>query len=155
MTVLLGSDHAGFGLRRVLANSLIERGHAVAEMGATGEDAFDYPDAAIELSRRMQRGDAEFGVLICGTGIGMAITANKFGRIRAAVCWSTEAAKLAREHNHANVLCVGARLIDPDTAQSILDVFLATPESPESRHVRRVAKMDSLGECSEPAAAAK
>jgi len=153
MTVLLGSDHAGFGLRRILSNTLIERGHAVAEIGSTGEDAYDYPNAAFELSRRMQRGDADFGVLMCGTGIGMSIAANKFKGIRAAVCWSVESAKLAREHNHANVLCVGARLIDPDAALAILDMFLSTPESLESRHERRVGKIDILGECAEPAGA--
>jgi ribose 5-phosphate isomerase B len=129
MTILLGSDHAGFVLRRILVDWLVERGYGVAEIGATGEDAYDYPDAAIELSRRIERGDAEKGVLICGTGIGMAITANKFKGIRAAVCWSVESARLARQHNHANVLCLGARLIGPELALEILEAFLATDES--------------------------
>lgn len=146
MTILLGSDHAGFVLRRILVDWLVERGYGVAEIGATGEDAYDYPDAAIELSRRIERGDAEKGVLICGTGIGMAITANKFKGIRAAVCWSVESARLARQHNHANVLCLGARLIGPELALEILEAFLATDESHETRHDRRVGKIDALGE---------
>ena len=146
MTILLGSDHAGFVLRRILADWLVERGYGVAEIGSTGEDAYDYPDAAVELSRRIERGDAEKGVLICGTGIGMAIAANKFKGIRAAVCWSVESARLARQHNHANVLCLGARLIGPDLALEILETFLSTEESRETRHDRRVGKIDALGE---------
>lgn len=146
MTVLLGSDHAGFALRRILTGWLVEQGNAVAEIGATDESAYDYPDAAVELSRRLQRGDAKFGVLICGTGIGMAMTANKFKGIRAAVCCSVQAAKLAREHNHANVLCLGARTTTPDEALELLKAFLTEPESSEPRHVRRVEKIDARGD---------
>lgn len=153
MTILLGSDHAGFALRRILANWLIERGYAVAEIGAQDERPYDYPDAAAELSARMQRGDAQMGVLMCGTGMGMCMTANKFKGIRAALCCSETAARLAREHNHANVLCLGARLITPDEAIRFLEVFLAEPESPEPRHVRRVSKIDELGESANAQAA--
>ncbi len=155
MNILLGSDHAGFALRRVLANWLIEQGYAVAEMGASDESAFDYPDAALELTTRLLRGDSPFGVLICGTGVGMAIAANRFKGIRAAPCWGVEVTRLAREHNHANVLCLGARLIDPDASIAILQTFLNTKESDEPRHARRVAKLDTLGDCEplkEPAA---
>jgi ribose 5-phosphate isomerase B len=153
MTILLGSDHAGFALRRILAAWLIDRGHAVAEIGATDATAFDYPDAAIEVARRIQRGDAPMGILICGTGIGMSMTANKFKGIRAAVCWNENSARLTREHNHANVLCLGSRLIETDTALAILEAFLSEPESAEPRHVRRVAKIDALGGCVDESAA--
>jgi RpiB/LacA/LacB family sugar-phosphate isomerase len=124
----------------------MERGYAVAEIGATDESAYDYPDAAAETARRIQSGAAPFGVLICGTGIGMSIAANRFSGVRAAVCCSVEAAKLAREHNHANILCLGARLINPDAAVSLLQAFLDGTESEEPRHLRRVAKLDTVME---------
>lgn len=148
MTILLGADHAGFALRRILASHLIAQGYAVSEMGATSESAYDYPDVAQELSKRIQRSDGAFGVLICGTGIGMAMTANKFVGIRAAVCWNEESARLSREHNHANILCLGARLISPDLAIKILDTFLSTSPSEEPRHVRRVEKINMIDICS-------
>jgi ribose 5-phosphate isomerase B len=110
------------------------------------EQAYDYPDAAEELCRRLLRGEADFGVLICGTGVGMAMAANRFRGIRAAAAWSPDVAKLTRQHNNANVLCLGARLIEPDLAMAILDAFLAEPASEESRHQRRVAKMDEIGD---------
>lgn len=147
MTIVLGSDHAGFALRRIFAAHLVDGGHAVREVGATDESAYDYPDAAADVATRVQRGEADFGILVCGTGIGMAMTANKFKGIRAATCWSVESAKLAREHNHANILCIGARLIEPDLALQILDAFLETPPSDEERHVRRVGKIDALDGC--------
>ncbi|RMG22123.1 MAG: ribose 5-phosphate isomerase B [Armatimonadetes bacterium] len=144
MTIVLGSDHAGFALRRILAARLLDEGHAVREYGATDESAYDYPDAACEVAVRVQKGEADFGILVCGTGIGMAITANKFRGVRAATCWSEDAARLAREHNHANILCIGARLIDPELAIQIMDIFLSTPPSEEERHVRRVRKINEL-----------
>ena len=148
MTIVLGADHAGFALRRILANFLFDRGIAISEVGASGEDAFDYPDAAIEVAHRIASKEADFGVLVCGTGIGMSITANKFAGIRAAVCWNEESARLCREHNDANILCVGSRLIQPDEAIRILEAFLAQNSSQEARHVRRVAKINALNGCS-------
>ena len=147
MTIVLGSDHAGFALRRIFAAHLVDHGHAVSEVGATDETAYDSPDAAAEVAMRVQRGEADMGILVCGTGIGMAMTANKFKGIRAATCWSEDSAKLAREHNHANILCVGARLIEPDLAMRILQSFLETPASDQERHVRRVGKIDMLDGC--------
>ncbi|MEW5883445.1 MAG: ribose 5-phosphate isomerase B [Armatimonadota bacterium] len=147
MTIVLGSDHAGFALRRIFAAHLVDLGHAVREVGATDESAYDYPDAAAEVAALLQRKEADMGILVCGTGIGMAMTANKFKGIRAATCWSVDAAKLAREHNHANILCIGARLIEPDLAMRILESFLETPPSDEERHARRVGKIDALDGC--------
>jgi len=146
MTIIFGSDHAGFMLRRILSSRAIDQGHAVNEVGAMDEQPYDYPDAAAELCERLLRGEADFGVLICGTGVGMAIAANRFKGIRAAPVCNAEVAKLTRQHNHANVLCLGARLIDPDLAMEIFDAFLAEPSSDESRHQRRVAKMDEIGD---------
>lgn len=149
MIILLGSDHAGFALRRILAQWLFDRGYAVSEFGATDENAFDYPDAAAAVAERISRGEAPFGVLICGTGIGMAMAANKFPGVRAAVCWDVRSARLSREHNHANVLCVGGRLISAEDAVAILEAFLNEPESQEARHIRRVGKINALGCSSE------
>jgi len=146
MTIIFGSDHAGFVLRRILSSKAIDQGHAVSEVGAMDEQAYDYPDAAAELCERLLRGEADFGVLICGTGVGMAMAANRFKGIRAAPAWNPEVAKLTRQHNNANVLCLGARLIEPEEATAIFDAFLAEPASEDSRHVRRVAKMDQIGD---------
>lgn len=146
MTIIFGSDHAGFVLRRILSSRAIDQGYAVNEVGAKDEQAYDYPDAAEELCERLLRGEADYGVLICGTGIGMSIAANRFKGIRAAVAWNPEVAKLTRQHNHANALCLGARLIEPDAAVAIFDAFVAEPSSDESRHQRRVAKMDEIGD---------
>ncbi len=154
MTIIFGSDHAGFVLRRILSSRAIDQGHAVNEVGAMDEQAYDYPDAAVELCERLLRGDADFGVLICGTGVGMAMAANRFKGIRAAPAWSPEVAKLSRQHNNANVLCLGARLIEPELATTIFDAFLAEPASEESRHQRRVAKMDQIGDA-DPAPAVR
>jgi ribose 5-phosphate isomerase B len=155
MTIVFGSDHAGYAMRRILSSRAIDQGLVVSEVGAQDDQPYDYPDAAAEVAQRIQRGDADFGVLICGTGIGMSIAANRFKGVRAAVVWDERTTKLAREHNHANVLCLGARLIEPDLAIRLLEVFLAEPESKESRHVRRVDKMDEIGDAGPAAVASK
>lgn len=155
MKIVFGSDHAGFALRRILTSRAIDQGHAVSEVGAQDEQPFDYPDAAVDVAKRVTRGEVDFGVLICGTGIGMSIAANRFRGIRAAVAWNAHTAKLAREHNHANVLCLGARLIEPDKASVIFDAFISEPESKEARHVRRVVKMDEIGDADPAPVASK
>ena len=155
MKIVFGSDHAGFALRRILSSRAIDQGHAVSEVGAQDEQPFDYPDAAAEVAKRVQNGDVDFGVLICGTGIGMSIAANRFRGVRAAVVWNENTAKLAREHNHANVLCLGARLIEPDLALKIFDTFLEEHESKETRHIRRVDKMDEIGDVDHTAVVSK
>ncbi|MDQ2987158.1 MAG: RpiB/LacA/LacB family sugar-phosphate isomerase [Armatimonadota bacterium] len=154
MTIIFGSDHAGFPLRRILASRAIDLGYAVSEVGAQDEQPYDYPDAAGELASRIQKGDADLGVLICGTGIGMSIAANRFKGVRAAVAWNERVARLAREHNFANILCLGARLIDSDQAIEIFDAFLHEPVSGETRHARRVAKMDAIVDAQTPTAIA-
>jgi RpiB/LacA/LacB family sugar-phosphate isomerase len=112
------------------------------EYGAQSTEAYDYPDAVDPVACDLLKGNANFGVIVCGSGIGVDIRANRFDHIRAANCVTEEMAELSRQHNHANVLCLGARLMDSDRAKAILKTFLATAESQEPRHVRRVEKMD-------------
>jgi ribose 5-phosphate isomerase B len=148
MRLAFGADHAGFCMRRDLAQWAREAGNDVSEFGAEGMEPYDYPDAADLVARELLENRADFGVLVCGSGIGVDIRANRYEHIRAANCLTTEMAALSREHNHANVLCLGARLMDLEEAKAILKTFLATPESVEPRHVRRVEKMDRGVGCS-------
>lgn len=142
MKLVFASDHAGYRLRRHLADYAMGQGHSVVEVGATSDAAYDYPDAADEGVRAMHEQGADFGVFVCGSGIGICIRANRYDGIRGAPVTTVEAAKLAREHNDANVLCLGERTTDPVLAEQILTVFLAEPASQEERHKRRVQKLD-------------
>ncbi len=147
MRLVLGSDHAGFAMRRDLAAWLRENGHVCEEVGAASAERYDYPDAADELVARLA--DFDLGVLLCGTGIGISIRANRHPHVRAALCTTELMASLAREHNHANVLCLGARIAGPDQALAIVRAFLAGAESGEPRHEARVAKLDAPVESGE------
>ena len=141
MRVLVASDHAGFELKSVVAARARECGHEVIDLGPTTSDAVDYPDFAHLVARRVAGGQAERGVLVCGTGIGMSIAANRHRGVRAALCCSAFAAEAARRHNDANVLCLGGRTTTTEAAVQILDVFLATPFD-GGRHQRRVEKIE-------------
>jgi ribose 5-phosphate isomerase B len=142
MRLAFGADHAGYCLREELAQWAKDQGYEVEELGAQSTEPYDYPDASDLVARDLLERKADFGILVCGSGIGVDIRANRYDHIRAANCTSTEMAELSRLHNHANVLCLGARLVDADKAKDILRTFLATQESQEPRHVRRVEKMD-------------
>lgn len=142
MRITLGSDHAGYDLRHALAGILVEEGHEIVERGATSDRAYDYPDAADLVCAEILAGSADLAVLICGTGIGVSIRANRYRGIRAANCCGPEMAQLARQHNHANVLCLGARLLNLEQAEVIVRVFLQTEEDTSERHDRRVRKLD-------------
>ncbi|MBS1724366.1 MAG: RpiB/LacA/LacB family sugar-phosphate isomerase [Armatimonadetes bacterium] len=142
MRLVFGSDHAGFEFRTGLANVARSWGHEVQEVGAMSTEPYDYPDAADAATAEILAGRADLGVLICGTGIGVSIRANRHLGIRAAVCCSVDAAILARQHNHANFLCLGARLTQPDTGTAVLRAFLETGEDHNERHERRVRKLD-------------
>lgn len=142
MKIAFGADHAGYCLELELIQWAQSQGHDVSRFGAESTDPYDYPDAADLVAAAVIDAQADFGVLICGSGIGVDIRANRYPQIRAANCCSAQMAALSREHNHANVLCLGARLIDADLARTILQTFLATPESQEPRHCRRIEKMD-------------
>ena len=144
MRIALGSDHAGYGLKAQLASSLSEWGYDVLDLG-TGDAAtsVDYPDFGAAVGRSVVGGDADLGVAICGSGIGMAIAANKVLGVRAAVVHDVTSAHLAREHNHANVLCLGSRLTGVVVATEALRAWLnATPLT--GRHEQRITKLDQL-----------
>ena len=144
MRVALGSDHAGFDLKVLLAATLAGWGHEVVDVGtANGVDSVDYPDFGAAVGRAVTSGRADLGVAICGSGIGISIAANKVPGVRAALAHDATSARLAREHNHANVLCLGARLIGPPVAVDALEAWLdATPGG--GRHLGRVAKLGAL-----------
>ncbi len=142
MNIVFGSDHAGFAMREALRAFAAAAGHCAWSVGATSEAAYDYPDAADLGVADVLSGKAQRAVLVCGTGIGMSIRANRHPGIRAANCCNEAMAELARRHNHANVLCVGARVLDIPAAEAILARFLDTGEDTEARHVRRVEELD-------------
>ncbi len=142
MTIVFSSDHAGFALREALAKHAEDSGHETFTVGAPSEDAYDYPDAADEAVRYVLDARARFGVFVCGTGIGICMRANRYRGIRGAPCTSVDMARLAREHNDANVLCLGARITQTDLAIEIMDAFLAGSASDVDRHKRRVAQLD-------------
>jgi ribose 5-phosphate isomerase B len=140
MKISVAADHAGFELKTEIINWLNELGYQVIDFGTKSADAVDYPDFAYPAAKYVASGDTEFGILICGTGTGMCMTANKVNGIRAANCCSAEMAHLAREHNNANVLTLGARLVDKNTAKDIINEFLNT-NFEGGRHNRRINKI--------------
>lgn len=140
----LASDHAGLPLKLALKAALEAEGHTVHDLGTHGPESVDYPDFAHRLCEAVASGDGRFGILVCGTGIGMAIAANRHPGIRAAVLHDSTEARLTRAHNNANVACFGARTIGPETAIDALRVFLSTPYE-GGRHDRRLAKLDPAG----------
>ena len=140
MKLSIAADHAGFALKSQLVEYLNKSGHSVQDFGTHSADSMDYPDVAHPLADSVEQGDAELGILICGSANGVAITANKHQGIRAAICWNTEIAALARQHNNANVLCIPARFLSEDEAKHIVDVFLNTAFE-GGRHQRRVDKI--------------
>lgn len=144
MRVVIGSDHAGFEQKDRLKGHLIAEGHEVTDVGtANAEESVDYPDFAILAGRMVARGDADLGVLVCGTGIGMSIAANKVRGVRAANITSPEFAVLAREHNNANVVTVSARFVPVQVNEQIIDAFL-TAEFLGGRHAERVDKITAV-----------
>jgi ribose 5-phosphate isomerase B len=145
MVILIASDHAGFDLKELLAERARDIGHEVVDLGPPARESVDYPDYAHDLARRIAAGEADLGVLICGTGIGMCMAANRHPGVRAALCHDAFTAELARRHNDANVLCMGGRTTGPGLAIQMLDIFLATPFN-GGRHARRVEKIEVKGE---------
>ncbi len=139
-TVAIGADHGGFGMKQDLASFLHELGYAVNDCGAFTPDPVDYPDVAYAVARLVGEGTAWRGIIIDGAGIGSAMVANKVPGIRAALCYDLSTARNAREHNDANVLTLGARLIGPGLARDIVKTFLEV-ECTEERHKKRVAKI--------------
>lgn len=139
-TIVLAADHAGYELKNLLKQDLEEMGYEVLDLGTNARDSVDYPDYGKALAEAVAEGKAGRGVLVCGTGIGISIAANRNPAVRAAVCHDETSARLAREHNDANVLALGARLIGPEVARDCLRTFLQT-EFGGGRHSGRVAKL--------------
>lgn len=141
--VYLGSDHAGYELKNRIQEYLKKRGSQPVDIGVFAvEPAADYPDIAHEVAEKVRENSGALGILVCGTGIGMCMAANKVKGIRAANCESVEATKMCRKHNDANILCIGARILDERKALGIVDAFLDTKFEGEERHVRRVRKIE-------------
>jgi ribose 5-phosphate isomerase B len=140
MKLVIASDHAGLQLKTELVGALGKRGVEVVDLGTHSGDSVDYPDFASKVARAVGKGEFDRGVLICGTGIGMSIVANKHRGVRAALCTTEFEARMARAHNDANVLCLGQRVVGAGLAQGILDAFLEQPFE-GGRHERRVQKI--------------
>jgi ribose 5-phosphate isomerase B len=139
--VLIASDHAGFELKEALEAELKSLGYEVDDLGPASDASIDYADFAHPLAQRVSSGEAERGVLLCGTGLGMSYTANRYPHVRAAVAWTPEIAALAREHNDANVLVLPARYVRTEEGKAILKAWLDTPFA-GGRHARRIAKIE-------------
>ena len=143
MKIAIAADHAGFVLKEWLRQALVQEGHEVADYGTHSEESCDYPDYARPVASEVSAGRAERGILVCSTGIGMAIAANKVAGVRAAPAESPDEVRLTREHNDANVLTLGARFLDNQRAQELVEIFLAT-QYQGGRHARRLAKIARL-----------
>jgi ribose 5-phosphate isomerase B len=141
-TVAVAADHAGFPLKETLKGDLAARGFTVLDLGTDGPASVDYPDFANRMADALRRGAAARGVVICGTGIGISIAANRHRHVRAALCHDATGARLARQHNDANVLALGARLIGEEVARECLKIFLETAFE-GGRHAPRVAKLSN------------
>ncbi len=140
MKIALGSDHGGFETKQALAEEVRARGHEVVDYGVNGNESVDYPDYGAEVAGAVSRGDVDCGVLVCGTGIGMSIVANKFPGVRAALVTDEFMARMAAEHNNANVLVLGGRTSGPEGALTLLRAWLDTPFE-GGRHQRRLDKI--------------
>ena len=138
--IAIGSDHAGFELKVELVKWLNQSHFQVMDMGVYENKSVDYPDYAHPVAKAVEEKESSFGILLCGTANGVCMTANKHQGVRAAICWASEIAKLVREHNDANILCLPARFINSDAAKSIVEIFMQT-RFEGGRHERRVGKM--------------
>jgi len=143
MRIALAADHAGVALKRDVIRTLEELGIGYEDFGTVSEESVDYPDYAVAVARRVASGEFDRGILVCGTGVGMAIAANKVAGVRAAPVVDLESARLSREHNDANVLALGARVTPSDQALAIVREFLQTPFA-GGRHQRRIDKIAAL-----------
>ena len=138
--VILASDHAGFKLKEEIKKFLIKKRKKVLDLGTKNTSSVDYPDYAHLLSKKMKKSKNQFGILICGSGIGMSMAANKHKYIRAALCYSIKSTQLSRQHNNANVMAIGARLIKKNIALKCVSTFLETDFN-RGRHLRRIKKI--------------
>jgi ribose 5-phosphate isomerase B len=143
MKVAIGSDHAGFELKKMISHIVKEMGNEVIDMGTGSSCSVDYPDYAEAVADAVSKGKVERGILICGTGIGMSIVANKFKNVRAALCNDLFTAKMSRLHNDANILCLGGRIIGKDLAKEIVHIWFST-HFEGGRHEKRLEKINLI-----------
>jgi len=141
MYVAVAADHGGYQLKEYLKSVITAAGHHVVDLGTDSEASVDYPAFAQALAQTLRTGKVERGILVCGTGIGMSIAANRFEGIRAALCTSVHMAEMSRAHNNANVLCLGGRVLSPGEAEAIVKVWLDAPFETGGRHDRRLAQI--------------
>lgn len=146
-TIAVAADHGGFEYKERIAELLRERGIEVIDFGTDSTESCDYPEHARKAAEAVSERRADAAIVVCGSGIGVSIVANKSAGVRAANCTSVEMARLCREHNDANVLALGQRIIDWTTARSVVEAFLETPASTEHRHRRRVEQIHALTGC--------
>ncbi|MCR4907238.1 MAG: ribose 5-phosphate isomerase B [Lachnospiraceae bacterium] len=146
MKIGIGADHGGYDLKEMLKEYLSEKGYEIKDFGTFSKESCDYPDFAHQVAHAVAKGELEKGILICTTGVGISIAANKVPGIRAALCSDPLTASLCREHNDANILALGAHIIGPGLARNIADIFLTTEFSKGERHVRRVGKIEQIDE---------
>lgn len=139
--IAIGGDHAGFEYKERMASWLKSRGYEVTDFGPFSADSSDYPDFVHPVSNAVEAGESQMGILFCGSGQGVCITANKHQKIRAALCWDRDLARLSRQHNNANVICIASRFTAYELAEQIVEVFLTT-EFEGGRHQRRVDKIN-------------
>lgn len=144
MRIAIGSDHAGYSLKTKFARYLEESGYDFRDFGVYSSERCDYPDIGLAVAEAVAGGEFDRGVLVCGSGVGMSITANKVPGIRAALCNDLITATFSRSHNDSNVLAVGERVVNPETAIEILRVWLSTEFSGEERHIRRIRKISDI-----------
>ena len=140
LPIAIGCDHAGLEYKNALVKKLNDNGYSITDFGTYSADSVDYPDFAHPVALAVEKGAAAFGILLCGSANGVAITANKHQGVRAAICWGEELAELARKHNNANILCIPARFVRDGDAEKMLDIFMNTAFE-GGRHQGRVNKM--------------
>lgn len=145
MKIALGCDHGGFELKEAVRQHLEEKGVSCEDFGAYSTDSVDYAPIAAKAARCVASGGADYGILMCSTGIGISMAANKVKGIRAAVCTNAHCAEMTRRHNNANILCMGGQVVDKETALQLVDIFLSTAFD-GGRHVRRIAQISQIEE---------
>ena len=143
MRIAIGNDHAGTEYKQIIAEHLTAMGIEVENVGCDDDKSVDYPDYAKAVAKRIQEKQADLGILICGTGVGMSIAANKFKGIRASLCCDCYSAEMTRRHNNSNILCLGARVLGIDLAKRIVDTYIDAPFE-GGRHLRRLNKITDI-----------
>jgi ribose 5-phosphate isomerase B len=144
MRVAVGADHAGFEMKRDLAGAMAQQGHEILDLGTHSSAPVDYPDIAEAVATAIRNGQVDRGVIVCGSGAGVAVAACKFPGVRAAVCHDAYTARQAVEHDDVNVMCVGARVVGPALARMLVETFLTAAFTADDRHLRRLAKIDAI-----------